>query len=367
MLYLMYFFYEDRRLLDLLLSSDAKENESTLATAILERIYDRTKQLSDVTADNVAEFEQLTAEGVPVGSPRYASCLRVAHDEWSRGERLLEDLLEDLNGRILNWPDEPPENATSDEILSHNLDETFAMMLSRRHIVHLGSHPAYVEVDEDGSYTVTLAEREIVRGTGAWRRKAQSGVGLIELLFSAWSTGAHRAIAIYGPTSFVDVVFPSERQLQQDELDLIQEGLRPSSLFVRLAHGALRVAETFLEDRGTDSIVTHIEPDVRANVQNIYLDIATNAVADEDLERVSAKLDAGGIYAILGNDRDLLDALIILGALTQTTSYRILLLSRLRECGFADPDAIIDALATSGHNSGLALVGTDGVELLVQV
>ncbi|GIH16109.1 hypothetical protein [Rugosimonospora africana] len=363
MAYLMTFFYEDMRLVEILLAADTSENEVTLATAILQRFSDRTEALSDVTDDDVRMFEQLVVDDTPGTSPKFASCLHIGPQEWQRGQRWIAD----LKDRIVRGPQPLGRSPTAEQRLSHDLDDIFSTMVSRRHIVHLGSQPVHVDVDRKGRYTVSLDGREILRGTTEWKRKAQTGEGLVELLFSSKSTGAYRAIAVYGPRSFVDVVTPGERNPSPDELEILKSGIRPSSLFVKFARSTLRLAETFLEDGGSDVIVTYLEPHLRANVRRIHLDSATNAVADDALNWVVATLDAGGVYAILGQDRDLLDALVILGAMAPTMPYRTVLARELDAQGFTDPDRIIDALVQAGRNGGFPLVSTDGVEVLVQV
>jgi hypothetical protein len=190
----------------------------------------------------------------------------------------------------------------------------------------------------------------------------------VELLFSSLSNRASRAIAIYGPKSFIDLVIPGPAEPDEAELDLVRSGgIRPSALLVELAETALRLGEAFVHEHALDLIVDYLKPHVEANVRRLYLGLATNAVDDERLASVSATLADGGVYALLGHDRDLLEALVILGAIAPTMSLRATLVRELESRGFTDADAIIEALVQVTSRTGMPLVGSNGVEVFVQV
>ena len=90
-------------------------------------------------------------------------------------------------------------------------------------------------------------------------------------------------------------------------------------------------------------------------------------VPDELLEDVVRALDVGGVYAILDRDRDLLEALVIIGAVAPLMPTRFFLLNELRRNKFQNPEAILEKLIDITEKTGFLLVSADENQVLVHV
>jgi hypothetical protein len=107
--------------------------------------------------------------------------------------------------------------------------------------------------------------------------------------------------------------------------------------------------------------------DLPQAVSHLWLDVGLNHVGDERLEPVMAVLEEGGVYALLGYDRDLLDALSLLGAIAPTMPYLRRLLGELERRGFTDPEGTVRGLAACAEMTGFAVLRSDGTQVRVHV
>jgi len=368
--YLKSFFYEDRQLVLLLLRTMTATNgvgpdDRELATDVLEHIRLRTHGLWDVTADDIAQYEALVLGKVSTSSPQWAGCLHVPLNDWVRGERAVDDLRRKFTTRPHRKNRKRRE--TSAEKLSRDVHLGFSLMAARRHIVHLGTQAVDVTVDETGCFTVEAGGRPIFTGTARDDVEPQSGEGAIELLFSSHSAARHRAIVVYGPKGVVGAVIPGDSTDDQHELDLIRDELRPMTFFLHFLAAVDRLVDGFLEKEDVLVLVQMLAESLPAAVEGLYLNIAFNNVADDEFTRLKALLDEGGIYAVLGYDRDLLDALIVAGVVAGVAPLKPQVARELGRFGFTEPDAILNQLSRCGEAVGVSLLESDGLHLLVRV
>ncbi|ALG06402.1 hypothetical protein AOZ06_05210 [Kibdelosporangium phytohabitans] len=352
--YLKGFFYEDRVLIDILLS--ANNPSERLADRILQRVKQRMHQLSDVTDNDIAEFEQQVLDELPVGSPKWARCLHIDPAGWKRGERsyrkLVNDLFVEPKKRLITVDG----NTMADDIRN-----AFSVLLNRRHIVRLGTMGVHVDVADGGNFVVRLDDRELFRGCND-AAPPQSGEGTIELVFSSLSSSLHRAVVVYGPDSLVDIIMPhmsADDMAHDHERRLMWTDLAPSTKFIELGEIVDRIVRSFVEERELAEQMRIVDIQLPYVIKYLYLDSGLNAVADEQLDGVIKLLELGGVYEALHHDRDLLEALIILGAVAPLMPLRRALLNLLADYGFADPDGMLTSLLRCGEKTGLPLVNAD--------
>lgn len=359
--FLRNFFFEDRHLVEILITS-REERPEDLADRILKHIRGRKDQLADVTEADIDAFESHVLSGTPNQSVAWAPCQHTSAEEWKRGQQAYATLTESLT-KPKEMSDSTPEDRFRDDIRN-----VFSIMLRRRHIIRLGAQDVDVEVDHVGGFVVRRSDRELFRGH-AQHATTQSGDGSIELVFSAHSSGLRRAIAVYGPDSLIDIVIPGttpDDEVEQ-ELSLLRTQLRPSAKFVEFGDGIDRLINSFAAESGIALMLESIQSQIPTIVKYLYLDVGLNAVSDERLHEVIRLLDTGGVYAFLGYERDLLDALIILGAVAPLLPFRRLLLPELAKQGFPNPEVTLAELVQCKERTGLPVVNADEERVFVQI
>lgn len=362
--FLRSFIFEDRGLLTVLLSAGPDDDLEFLAERLLKHVNKRLHQLADVTESDVETFEHLILNNTPSDAPEWASCQLISAAEWTQGQESYQELISELMAENAQQPTD-----SADEETLHGIRQAFAAILNRRHIVRLGTQAIHVEVDKAGRFAVWGDGRELLSGHAS-DAVAQSGEGTIELVFSSLSSGLYRAIVIYGPDSLVDIVAPGIQLNNTDyeeELALLGTQLRPTDNFLRLGESIDALVNNYLANTNSGILLDTVECQIPRNVRNIYLDKALNTVADDRIETVLAQLDTGGIYALLGHDRDLLDALVILGAAWPLTSWRSALLHTLAKHGFANPEATLRDLVNCEVRTGMAVANADETQVFTQV
>jgi hypothetical protein len=358
--YLKSFFYEDRVLIDILLCGDKSttsfispsEDVQSLSRKIMRRIGARMAELSDVTEDDIDKFQTLMLHQEPMDSSAWASCLHLTASEWECGQRAYDEVATTFTSDSVG--EQPGE--TFDEKLSREVLDGFSLMVSRRHIVHLGSQAVTVSVDAAGAFTAHLGDRELITGKAFPGVPPQSGEGSIELLFSAQSQVSPRVVAVWGPESVVAAVIPGNVGVEPGELELIGYRLKPAASFFRFGDATGRLVDSFAQQAGISQDVEIYQIGLSEAIRYTYLDSALNSVEDDDLFKVVAILDEGGVYAVLDYNRDLLEALVVIGAIAPTTPLRNLVSQELIKQGFTDPDATLNALVDQGMAAGFPVL-----------
>ena len=97
----------------------------------------------------------------------------------------------------------------------------------------------------------------------------------------------------------------------------------------------------------------HIDKYLPDMVGSIYVNAATDSIADEYLEITAGILRAGGIRAVLGNNRDLAEALAFIGAMSRGAPFRAAVERELEGVGLRSQ--LIDDLVERGKR-GLPLL-----------
>jgi hypothetical protein len=359
------FFFHDQKLIEILLTP-RRERVEELANRIHKHLGRRMGQLADVTAEDIDAFENHVLNETPLESAAWAPCLHISADEWKRGQRAYAKRLRVLLADPVGKSARTGLPGFRDEVRN-----AFSLMVRRRHIIRLGAQTVQIDVDQDGQYVVRHGDQELLRGH-ARHAAVQSGDGTIELVFSAASSsGMHRAITVYGPDSLVDIVIPGVKPDDDDlqhELALLGMQHYPSAMFVEYGERIDRLIDSFAaESRLAPELerIQRLAPDV---AKNLHLENGFISVPDEHLPEALQLLDDGGVYAFLGYDRDLLEALIIIGVAAPLMPFRALLLRELADHGFADPAAIWRGLVECEARTGLAVVNADDeYRVLVQV
>ncbi|KAA8880318.1 hypothetical protein F3087_42015 [Nocardia colli] len=353
------FFFEDRRLVDILLGSGEKDM-GKLANRIVGHVSGRVRELARVTEADVARIEAMILDREPTDSAQWAAPLHVSPARWRAGHRAYTVLLAELDA-------EPARVAESaDAELAEGLRQAFGVMLDRRHIVRLGTAAVEVTVGRRGRYVVRLGKRVLLRGR-APDAPRQSGSGTVELVFSALSSGLYRAIVVYGPESAVDIVAPGIAPGDAEEMALLHTHAHPGERYVELFERMRLVVDSVLDATPHADLLAIVQAQLPDVARHLYLDSALNTVPDDRLRDVWRTLDAGGVYALLDYDRDLLEALIVLGAVAPLLPYRAQLLNELALHDFPDPETILRRLVEIEQRTGFGLVNADDTHVLVHV
>ncbi|MFD6156316.1 hypothetical protein ACFWF7_25275 [Nocardia sp. NPDC060256] len=353
------FFFEDRRLVEILLGTGEKDM-GKLANLIVGQITRRVRELAHITEADVATLEELILRGEPTDSAKWASPLHVSSAHWRAGQREYATLLTELST-------EPEEVADSaDAELAEGLRQAFGVLLDRRHIVRLGTEDVQVTVARRGKYVVRLGNRVLLRGRTS-KASPQSGPGTVELVFSALSSGLYRAIVVHGPESVIDIVAPGIAPDDADEMALLHTHAHPGERYVELFERMRLVVDSVLAGTPQAALLATVQEQLPEVARNLYLDSGLNTVPDDRLDDVLRTLDSGGVYALLDDDRDLLEALVILGAVAPLMPFRGQLLAELTLHGFPDPDTILRRLTELEQRTGFGLVNADDTNVLVHV
>ncbi|WP_405163310.1 hypothetical protein OG203_44830 [Nocardia sp. NBC_01499] len=353
------FFFEDRRLVEILLGTGEKDM-GKLANLIVDHVTGRVRELARITEADVATLEALILSRAPTESAKWAAPLHVSTARWRAGQRAYTVLLTDLNAEPRKVAD------TADAELAEGLRRAFGVLLDRRHIVRLGTAAVEVTVARRGKYVVRLGKRVLLRGR-APDASPQSGSGTVELVFSALSSGLHRAIVVYGPDSAIDIVAPGIEPDDADEMALLRTHAHPGERYVELFERMRRVVDGVLDATPQAALLAAVQDQLPEVAKHLYLDSGLNTVPDDRLIEVWRTLDAGGIYALLDYDRDLLEALVILGAVAPLMPFRGQLLAELALHGFPDPEAILRRLTELEQRTGFGLVNADDQRVMVHV
>jgi hypothetical protein len=360
--YLRSFFFEDMRLIEILLSQE-NIDEYTLTNRIIGRIQKRTGELGEVTAGDIAEFERHIVSETPFSSSEWASCLHLSLREWADGQAALNSVSERLETPTVDAAGLTKEAHQRIE----NMRESFSSMLSRRHIVHLGTEPVEVIVDETGLYRVRLGHKELLHGNTQGGVASQSGRGSIEVYFSALSNNVQRVVVIHGPSSLVDIIIPSDQPPDEDDLALVRHNIAPRARYLELTDLMSQLIKNYSRNSDYSAAISLIETQLPEIIENLYLDIGLNVVDYERRDQVIALIRAGGVYALVDHDRELLEALVVLGALAPQLPFKDLLVKELKRQRFTDHDEVIGRLLSAGNRCGFPLVGSDGVEVRIQI
>lgn len=368
------FFFEDMELVALLLTPPTPDDSTTIEQAgvdcvnrIIDHLNDRIQLLGRLADSDVEAFEALLLQQVPMTSPQWADPLHISAPTWNAGAQARQELLDELHTETSD-AQSTPENRLSD-----GLREVFARMLDRRHIVRLGTARATVSVSRFGRFTARIGGGKPVRGRALRGRRARStlgsAAGSVELIFSALSQGLYRAAAVYGPTSIIGVFAPSLSRHQTHELEhkLLLSQPFPGDLYLQLLPAMEAVNRDYFDQTWQGFVLDGIHEQLPDIVRGLYLDCGLNTVPDEQLTHVIHTLDTGGIYALLDYDRDLLEALIILGATRPFMPYRAGLVLELSKHRFPDPEAIVDRLVTITEQTGVLLLTADENQVLVHI
>ncbi|WP_433664374.1 hypothetical protein ACQPW1_20910 [Nocardia sp. CA-128927] len=352
-------FFEDRWLVEILLGTGEKDM-GKLANLIVDHVTRRVRELARMTEADVATLEQLILHHEPTESAKWASPLHVSSAHWRAGQRAYATLLAELNA-------EPGEVAdTADAALAEGLRQAFGVLLDRRHIARLGTVDVDVTVARRGKYVVRLGKRVLLRGR-APQAARQSGSGTVELVFSALSSGLHRAIIVHGPDSAVDVVAPGIEPDDAHEMALLYTHAHPGARYVELFERMQLVVDSVFDGTPQAALLATVQHQLAEVTRNLYLDSGLNTVPDERLDEVLSTLDSGGVYALLDYDRDLLEALVVLGALAPLMPLRGQLLTELAEHSFPDPAGILNRLTEIEQRTGFGLVNADDTYVMVHV
>lgn len=353
------FFFEDRRLVEILLGTGEKDM-GKLANRIVGHVAGRVRELAHITEAEVARIEALILDREPTDSVQWAAPLHVSPARWRAGQHAYAVLLAEL--------DTAPTRvaASADAELAEGLRQAFGVVLDRRHIVRLGTAQVEVTVARRGKYVVRLGKRVLLRGR-APDAPPQSGPGTVELVFSALSSGLYRAIVVYGPDSAVDIVAPGIEPGDADEMALLHTHAHPGEMYVELFERMRLVVDSVLDSTPHAALLATVREQLPEITRHLYLDSGLNTVPDERLDAVLRTLDSGGVYALLDYDRDLLEALVVLAAVSPLMPLRDQLLAELATHGFPDPAGILSRLVDAGQRTGFGLVNADDTHVLVHV
>ncbi|MEV6560789.1 hypothetical protein AB0M22_34065 [Nocardia sp. NPDC051756] len=353
------FFFEDRRLVEILLGTGEKDM-GKLANRIVDQVAGRVRELAHMTDADVSRIEALILAREPTDSAQWAAPLHVSAPRWRAGQRAYAVLLAELNAE----PERAAESADAE--LAEGLRQAFGVVLDRRHIVRLGTTRVEVTVARRGKYVVRLGKRVLLRGR-APEAARQSGSGTVELVFSALSTGLHRAIVVHGPESVIDVVAPAVDPGDADEMALLHTNAHPGEMYVELFERMRLVVDSVLEGTPQAEELATVEAQLPDVARHLYLDSGLNTVPDDRLDAVLRTLDSGGVYALLDYDRDLLEALVVLAAVSPLMPLRDQLLAELATHGFPDPAGILSRLVEIEQRTGFGLVNADDTHVMVHV
>lgn len=320
------FFYGDWQFVDLLLERDT--DDLALAKAITNYVRDRFNALYEVTASDIQEFEERASGS---GDRRFKAAenidpdhARILHYDVHLAEMASqagEDLIADLN--------EFPTVSGDDHvrIFAETLYHLDAEVFATRGLVDLGSCGADVEIS-NGKCTVRLNGKLLLQDV-ATDHSDIAGPGTIDVCYDTSSRGDDRLLIIAGPdgpNELIAVVRHGpeiDRERQVPRITVGRTGLLDMSRYCDERIDAI-VREHF------STQVNHILGQLPAVVESRYLDPAMAFVPDDRLEETLSCLQAGGLLAILGYDRDLAETLAVTGVVCQHTPMRAFVEPELR-------------------------------------
>jgi hypothetical protein len=339
--YLRSFIYDDWQLVDLILERDT--DEITLANRISTYLGDRLSTITKISEKDVDEFELRVASTDPDSPdvwstpPKYASCLHFDPDVGARGMNRLEELRQDLTAPIPSSKD-----ASGYAKLLSRLDEE---LLSARSFVYLGS--SNVQVNVRGGRCFITANGKTVPGDIPTSSADGQGSGTVDLFYEALSPVQRRIVHISREDETIATVV---RGLDHDSSAPLDFHPSMSRASLRHLNGLFeQILDENLSERWLKVALDHINGSAPDVARSIYLDTALGSVSDEYLAETLEALTEGGIRALLHEDRDLAEALVVAGTVTQATPFYDFVVAVLQREGF-EP-GVLHRLAEIGRAS----------------
>jgi hypothetical protein len=337
------YIYSDWQLVDLLLERDV--SEISLVQRISEYISNRLWDINQITDADIRRFEELASADTEDWGTEYSKCLHFDASSAARGHNRGQELLEELFDPITVNASQLEDYAELAPVLEREILESRAM-------VYLGTCDVEIEiidqkcrVTRDGT---TLLE-DIPTHANEGRRR-----GELDLFYDAASNDCRRLIHISADGSVAVV-----------ERGLTAGTAKPTHFNPSLSRADLRQASALIDRMVPEAIssttmhfyVDHVMKQVPDVLQGLYLDVALRFAKENYRQHVKDVLTEGGIRALLHGDRDLSEALILAGIISQSAPLRAFIDGSLISEGL-DPTLFDELLEIS--QTGLELALTDG-------
>jgi hypothetical protein len=354
LMYLRSFFYDDRRLVRLLLEP---RTDFAGEFEIMRHLAERFDRFARVSGADVRLYEEALKAGdgeIDGNAAALSRALLVDEDDHRRGNELSDALLAELEHQEL-------------ETVDGLLRLWDAEILRNRDVMYLGSLPVDVSVDADETCTVTSAGGTSRRLHAAEGVERGTGPGWVDLFFSTLVGIKARASIVFRGEEEVATVFGGP--------DAITEGARQRFTGRRHNRRSFQSGTEEMNDYLAQAI--DAAPWVRTEVEEaraaaaditaaIYQNMAIFDIDDERKEGVRAAMRTDGFLDILGWESELVDALALI-----SLSWPL----RLRRDGVAellarrglDLATALDSLAERSYNFGGSLVLEAGDTMLAAV
>jgi hypothetical protein len=340
--YMRAYFYQDWELVDLLL--DRTRDEIEHANAIRQHIAERTWGIRDVTASQIEAFEDLASTDADMRDPRYVRALGLDPDRARRGQDRLETLGLELSQAL--------DVSTKHEDLADFLFVLESETAAARRTVFLGSADVVVSV-KGGFADVSTRDRVLLSDltTGA---SDAVGPGELEIFFESEHSDRPRLLHVTNSQGLVAFV---SAQHDANDPDPDDAPALPRSALRQIGAVFDEIVEHAVSTSWVSIGLAHFMEATPSVCQGIYRDVALRYVPTDQMDDVAAVLGAGGIRALLGNNRDLAEALAIAGAVIPTRPLRPLLDAEIRRWGLEHD--LVDELAKVGERGFSVLDAKD--------
>jgi hypothetical protein len=340
--FLRTYIYGDWEFVDIIL--DRSCDELTLANNIRQYLSDRLWNITSITADDIALFESLAANDTPAEDPRYAIAF---HSDPVRGERGRLRLRQ-LAAEVAPSQTEAPSGDFQE--LEQLLSLVDREVLQARPMVYLGGSPATVQV-RNGHCTVSVDRIKLLADIPT-AMSERTGDGAIDVFYAAQAADSRRLvhITLADETVALAVRGPHAPSLPAADFSPITSRARLRQLTSIFDD----VVEQAISSSWLAIATNHLETALPGVCQGLYLDVALRFVPNARRDRIREVLEQGGIRLLLRANRELSEALVLAGAITQATPLRTLAESALASEGL-HPTLMDDLLAISNEGFELAM------------